>query len=75
LALQGWKGGAVVAAFNGGAITSDAGALLLGATERAIGLVKRFAGCFPESGAPELIEHKVRALVGKRLFALASYSV
>src|SRR5215207_10857496 len=29
----------VVASFNGGAITSDAGALLLGATDRAIGLV------------------------------------
>ena len=30
---------AVVAGFDGGAITSDAGALLLGATDRAIGLV------------------------------------
>jgi hypothetical protein len=36
----------VVAAFDGGAITSDAGALLLGATDRAIGLMSRFAGCF-----------------------------
>src|ERR1700681_4992370 len=37
---------AVVAGFDGGAITSDAGALLLGATDRAIGLVERFAQCF-----------------------------
>jgi hypothetical protein len=36
----------VVAAFDGGAIASDAGALLLGATDRAIGLMSRFAGCF-----------------------------
>ena len=37
-------GRAVVADFAGGAITSDAGALLLGAMDRAIGLVDRFAG-------------------------------
>jgi hypothetical protein len=34
----------VVAGFDGGAITSNA--LLLGATDRAIGLVRRFAACF-----------------------------
>ena len=32
------EGRAVVAGFDGGAITSDAGALLLGAADRAIGL-------------------------------------
>jgi hypothetical protein len=37
---------AVVAGSDGGRITSDAGALLLGATDRAIQLVERFAGCF-----------------------------
>ncbi len=36
----------VVGSFDGGAITSDAGALLLRATDRAIGLVKRFSKCF-----------------------------
>lgn len=40
------QGRAVVAAFDGGAITSDAGALLLGSTDRAIRLVERFAACF-----------------------------
>jgi hypothetical protein len=57
--------------FNGGKITSDAGALLLGATDRAIVLVDRFAACFADSRTPELIEHTVRALVGQRVFALA----
>src|SRR6516164_9664857 len=42
---------AVVAGFDGGAIASDAGALLLGATDRAIGLMSRFAGCFHASKA------------------------
>jgi len=40
------EGRAVVAAFDGGTITSDAGALLLGAADRTIGLIDRFAGCF-----------------------------
>ena len=52
-------------------MTSDAGALLLGATDRAIGLVKRFAECFADSRAPELIEHEVVTLVGQRVFGMA----
>jgi hypothetical protein len=39
------EGRRVEAGFDGGAVTSDAGALLLGATDRAIGLVTRFAAC------------------------------
>ena len=35
------EGRVVVAGFDGGAITSDAGALLLGATDRAIQLIGR----------------------------------
>jgi len=36
----------VVAGFDGGSISSDAGGLLLGATDGAIRLVDRFAACF-----------------------------
>jgi Transposase DDE domain group 1 len=61
----------VVAGFDGGAITSDAGALLLGATDRAIRLVDRFAGCFTDRRVPQLIEHRVSTLVGQRVFGLA----
>jgi hypothetical protein len=65
------EGRAVVAAFDGGKITSDAGALLLGATDRAIRLVDRFAGCFADSRTPELVEHQVPTLVGQRVFGIA----
>jgi hypothetical protein len=41
----------VVAAFDGGKITSDTGAVLPGATDRAIRLIDRFAGCFSDSRA------------------------
>jgi len=61
----------VVASFDGGAMTSDAGALLLGATDRAIGLVDRFAGCFSDGRLAGLIEHEVRTLVGQRVFGIA----
>ncbi|MER9335837.1 IS1380 family transposase [Mesorhizobium sp. M0293] len=62
---------AVVVGFDGGTITSDAGALLLGLTDRAIGLVGRFARCFVDARRPALIEHEVKTLVGQRVLALA----
>jgi hypothetical protein len=61
----------VVANFEGGAITSDAGALLLGATDRAIGMVDRFAACFIDHRSQELIEHRVSTLIGQRVFGIA----
>jgi hypothetical protein len=60
-----------VAGFDGGAITSDAGALLLGATDRAIRLIERFAGCFIDRRRPEYVEHLVPTLVGQRVFGIA----
>ena len=65
------EGRRVEAAFDGGAITTDAGALLLGATDRAIGLIGRFAGCFADARRPEQIGHQVATLVGQRVFAIA----
>jgi hypothetical protein len=61
----------VVGGFDGGAITSDAGALLLGAADRAIGLVDRLAACFIDRRAAHLIEHQVATLVGQRVFGIA----
>src|SRR6202008_1072230 len=65
------EGREVVAAFDAGAITSDAGALLLGATDRAIGIMDRFASCFHDVRCPEFIEHEVVTLVGQRVFGIA----
>jgi hypothetical protein len=65
------EGRAVEAAFDGGLVTSDVGALLLGATERAIDLVGRLAGCFRDHRRQDLIEHEVATLVGQRVFGIA----
>ena len=61
----------LVADFGGGAISSDAGALLLGATDRAIGLVDRFAACFADGRDPGRVAHELPTLVGQRVFGIA----
>jgi len=66
------EGRPVVTAFDGGSITSDAGAMLLGAADRAIGLIDRFAACFHDARRQELIEHEVETLIGQRVFGLAA---
>jgi len=65
------EGRRVVASFDGGAITSDAGALLLGQCDRAIRLTERFAACFTDARAPELVEHQVSTLVMQRVMGIA----
>ena len=65
------EGRPVEAAFDGGLVTSDAGALLLGATDRAIGMMDRFAACFSDARRADLIEHTVVTLVGQRVYAIA----
>ena len=64
-------GRAVVASFDGGAITSDAGALLLGATDRVLGLTRRLAACFTDSRDPAYTEHAVETLVMQRIVGSA----
>src|SRR3954447_2337126 len=65
------EGRPVVASFDGGAITSDAGALLLGQTDRAIRLTERFAACFADTRTAELVEHQVETLVMQRVVGIA----
>jgi hypothetical protein len=61
----------VVGRFDGGAITSDAGGLLLREVEKRTGIIARFAACFRDHRKAEQIEHTVRELVAQRVYALA----
>jgi hypothetical protein len=61
----------VVAAFDGGRISSDAGALLLQQADRRLGMLERLAQCFEDRRDADLIEHSVRTLLGQRIFGMA----
>jgi hypothetical protein len=61
----------VVGRFDGGAISSDGGALLLREVEARTRIIARLAEQFVDYRNPVLIEHSVRELVAQRVLALA----
>ncbi len=69
--FQGLGSRRVIAAANGGAITSDAGGLLLRETERGVKLIAGFAACFEDGRDPRRVEHELGALLRQRVYALA----
>ena len=56
----------VVARFDGGEITSDAGAVLLREVEKRTGILGRMSECFEDHRDPQRIEHTVESLVKQR---------
>ena len=65
------EGRSIVAAFDGGEITSDGGALLLAKTNAAIRLIDRAAAAFTDRRNPDLIEHEVATMIGQRIIGEA----
>jgi hypothetical protein len=61
----------VVGSFEGGQITSDAGALLLRELEAKHHIIGQFASGFVDYRDPQRIEHTVEQLVGQRIYGLA----
>jgi hypothetical protein len=59
------------AQFDGGAITSDGGGLLLREVDKRIGIIRQFAACFTDYRNPERIEHKLEELVAQWVYGLA----
>lgn len=60
----------VVARFNGGPVTSDAGGLLLREVEAKFHFIDQFASCFTDHRHPDLVEHTLPELLKQRIFAL-----
>jgi len=60
----------VVANFDGGDITSDAGGLMLREVEQRTGILNKFAACFVDYRNAEAIEHSVADLVAQRVYGL-----
>ena len=67
LEFEGFDGRRVVAAFDGGAVTSDAGAVLLREADQAIGLIGRVAACFTDHRAADQVIHALPTLIGQRV--------
>jgi Transposase DDE domain group 1 len=61
----------IVAEFNGGTITTDAGSLLLKETDTKMNLLLRFSRCFTDRRSPLLTRHTMEELIRQRVYALA----
>jgi hypothetical protein len=61
----------VTATFDGGAITSNAGALLLREVDLAMGLSRQVAACFRDGRRQDRIEHAAGTLVAQRIHGIA----
>lgn len=71
LEFEAFDGRRVVAAFDGGAVTSDAGAVLLREADRAIALIRRVAACFTDHRDADQVIHALPTLIGQRIIAVA----
>ena len=60
----------VVAHFDGGDITTDAGGLMLREVEQRTGILRKFGACFTDHRDPRAIEHPVEDLVAQRSYGL-----
>lgn len=61
----------VVARFDGGDITTDAGGLLLREVERRTGVIRGLAACFSDHRRQDRVEHGVEELIAQRIYGLA----
>ena len=61
----------VQAAFDGGHISSDGGALLLREVDRRFGITSGLAECFSDHRREDLIEHSVVELLRQRIYGIA----
>jgi hypothetical protein len=65
------EGKKVIAAFDGGRITSDGGVMLLGVVERQLGIAERLARLISDPRNPLLVTHGVDDILRARILAIA----
>jgi len=71
LTFSSLSGRKIVADFEGGRLTSDAGGLLLRELDRRIGLTHALAGCITDPRDPEKVIHEVRTMLVQRIHGVA----
>lgn len=62
----------VLAAFDGGRLTSDAGVLLLAEIDRRLGICERLAHCIEDPRAPERLQHTLTEMIRFRALLIAA---
>ncbi len=69
-ALPAIKPKKVVAAFDGGRLSSNGGVALLALAEKRVGIIDRLANLFPDDRDQERVIHPMDSLLGARIFAI-----
>lgn len=64
------KGKEIIANFDGGLITSDAGIVWIAELDKRLGITKRFANCFQDYRHPSYVDHSVHQLVAQRVYSI-----
>lgn len=62
----------ITASFNGGAIGSDGGLLLLRETDKQLGLTKKISKVFSDHRHQSYVEHSVEHMLKQRVYAIAA---
>jgi hypothetical protein len=62
----------IVAKFDGGNVTSDAGLLLLAQADKKLGLIQAMAGAIGDPRQPGKVRHSVDEIIAERVFAIAN---
>jgi hypothetical protein len=70
ITFEGFEGRQVVGSFDGGAVTSNAGALLLREADRVIGLTRRVCGAIRDGRLQDAVVHVLPTLVAQRIYAI-----
>lgn len=71
LVFKGCFGRKVVADFGGGAITSDAGGVLLREADRRLGLTEALSGCIEDHRQPGKVIHGTLQMLRQRVYGIA----
>ena len=69
--FSGVKRQKVIADFNGGRLTTDAGVLLLREVDRQIGLIDAINEAIPDPRDPRYTTHQQREMIAQRIFSIA----
>src|SRR3954471_7518065 len=65
-------GKAIVARFDGGQLSSDAGVLVLREVEERLGIAERLAACIDDPRLPERVRHEVADILRFRMLMIAA---